>query len=405
MLARILDIGSDAADEPDLRVRKRTAVATALIFIAVAVILGIVDLAVGEPTFAGLALVQIFAFAVALLLFRRSHHLAPLVATMTVVGLLLLFLSLIPSGGLSFGAADLVWIVLVPLGAVLFLGPRAALPALGTVVLVVLAAVLIDPFIRATPREPSAARLLFIAIDLLVPTALALGLVVFIDGERVRAKAQAETLLLNILPRSIADRLNAGERVIADHCDGVTILFADLVNFTPLAAREAPDRVVNLLNQIFSSFDTLAERYGLEKIKTIGDAYMAAAGVPVPRPDHATVAVDMAVAMHAAIRSIRPAGDGKAPRLRIGIASGTAVAGVIGHRKFSYDLWGDAVNLASRMESTGVPGTIQVAESTWRLCANRYPFTTHEVEAKGLGTLTTYLLDPAAIQERRGLGA
>jgi class 3 adenylate cyclase len=239
------------------------------------------------------------------------------------------------------------------------------------------------------------ARLLFIAIDLIVPAALALALVVFIDGERVRAKAESDALLLNVLPRSIADRLKRGERVIADHCEEVTVLFADVVGFTPFAARESPARVVAVLNDLFSRFDALAERYGLEKIKTIGDAYMVVAGVPEPRADHAAVILDMALAMLAAAETTETA-PGVPLRLRIGIASGPAVAGVIGTRKFSYDLWGDTVNVASRLESSGVPGTIQVSASTWQLCGHRYPFQPRDVEVKGLGQLRTYVLEPSA---------
>ncbi len=177
----------------------------------------------------------------------------------------------------------------------------------------------------------------------------------------------------------------------------MTILFADVVDFTPFAAHETPARVVDLLNEVFSLFDTLAERHGLEKIKTIGDAYMVVAGAPEQRADHAEVIVDMALEMQAVAASIEPA-PGAPLRLRIGVASGPAVAGVIGHRKFSYDVWGDAVNLASRMESTGVPGAIQVAASTWSMCGDRFPFMPRDVDVKGLGMLRTYLLDPTIVR-------
>jgi class 3 adenylate cyclase len=270
------------------------------------------------------------------------------------------------------------------------------LPALAGVIIVVAVGVIIDPSVRTTVPEAETGRLLLIALNVVIPAAVALGLVVFIDGERLRAKAESDALLLNVLPRSIADRLKRGERVIADHYAEVTILFADVVDFTPFAARETPARVVAVLNDIFSRFDTLAERHGLEKIKTIGDAYMVVAGAPEPRADHASVIVDMAIEMLDAAASVEPT-PGSPLRLRIGIASGPAVAGVIGHRKFSYDVWGDAVNLASRMESTGVPGVIQVAASTWGLCADRYPFTAREVDVKGLGALRTYLLDPRSM--------
>jgi class 3 adenylate cyclase len=383
-------------DEPDLSVRKRTAVACAFVLIAVAVVFAVADLELAEPIYVLLAIVQIAAFATALFMFHRNRRLAPLIATMTIGGLAILFVSLIPAGGLSADGADLIWIILVPLAAVLFLGRRAAAPALAAVIFVVVAAVAIDPFIRTVARGPSNARLLFTAVDLIVSATLALALVVFIDGERLRAKAESDALLLNVLPRSIADRLKHGERVIADSYEEVTILFADVAGFTPFAAQETPARVVEILNDVFSRFDTLAERHGLEKIKTIGDAYLVVAGAPEPRADHAAVILEMALAMLAVSKSTELA-PGRPLRLRIGIASGPAVAGVIGHRKFSYDLWGDTVNLASRMESTGVPGMVQVAASTWNLCSDRYLFTPREVDVKGLGALRTYLLDPASV--------
>jgi guanylate cyclase len=358
--------------------------------------IGMADLALGLLPQAALALVQFAAFGTALVVFRRTRRLAPLVLTMSVVGLAVLFLSLLPAGGLSWGATNLVWIILVPMAAVLFLGARAAAPALGAIAVVVVAAAAIDPVVRTAPPDPSAARLVITAVNVLGPAAIALGLVVFIDGERVRAKAQSEALLLNVLPRSVADRLRRDEAVIADQHDEVTVLFADLVGFTPFAAQETPARVVAVLNEIFSGFDALAERFGVEKIKTIGDAYMVVAGAPQPRSDHAAVMLEMALAMNALVGETEPT-PGRPLQLRTGVASGPAVAGVIGRRKFSYDIWGDAVNLASRMESTGLPGRIQVASTTWRLCRDRYPFTPRDVEVKGLGAMRTYVLDPTAV--------
>ena len=251
-LARLLDVGSDPGDEADLRVRKRAAVASALVLIMVAIFIGFADISVGENVVVVLAIVQIIAVGTALFVFRRTHRIAPLFVTMAAVGLIVLFLSLLPSGGLYWAADDLIWIILVPLGAVLFLGQRAGAPALVAVVVVVLAAVAIDPLIREVAPEPSARRLVIAAINLIVPAAIALVLVVFIDGERVRAKAESDALLLNVLPRSIADRLKRGERVIADHYDEVTVLFADVVDFTPFAAHETPARVVAVLNEVFS---------------------------------------------------------------------------------------------------------------------------------------------------------
>jgi class 3 adenylate cyclase len=207
-----------------------------------------------------------------------------------------------------------------------------------------------------------------------------------------RAHERSDRLLLNILPRSIAEQLKEHERLIAEHFEEVTILFADIAGFTPLAARLNPTELVGLLNRMFSSFDQLAEQHGLEKIKTIGDAYMVVGGLPVHRADHARAIARMALAMADTVRRF-VADDGEPFRLRIGINTGPVVAGVIGKKKFSYDLWGDAVNVASRMESSGEPGRIQVSEASHALL--RGDFVLEErglVTIKGKGAMKTYWL-------------
>ncbi len=205
-----------------------------------------------------------------------------------------------------------------------------------------------------------------------------------------------------MLPESIADRLKHGERVIADHYDHASVLFADIVNFTPLSESKGPQEVVSILNGLFIEFDRLAERFDLEKIKTIGDAYMVVAGVPEPREDHAGVLMEMALAMHAHVAG-HVGIDGHRLEIRTGIASGPLVAGVIGERKFSYDLWGDTVNTAARMESSGVPACIQVTDTTCKLLGGRYPFVRREgVEVKGKGLMTTWTLDPSTLPHTAG---
>jgi PAS domain S-box-containing protein len=205
-------------------------------------------------------------------------------------------------------------------------------------------------------------------------------------------QAKSEQLLLNILPAPIAEQLKQNQSPIAQHFDEVTILFADIVDFTPLSARLHPIALVNLLNQIFSQFDALAEQLGLEKIKTIGDAYMVAAGLPTPRADHAAAAAAMALAMREVAENFT-AESGERFQLRVGLNTGVAVAGVIGTKKFIYDLWGDAVNVASRMESSGLPGSIQVTESTYHQIKDQYVLEERgSVKVKGKGTMNTYWL-------------
>jgi class 3 adenylate cyclase len=205
-------------------------------------------------------------------------------------------------------------------------------------------------------------------------------------------RARSEGLLRNMLPEPIAERLKRQQRVIADAFGEVTVLFADIVDFTEQAARTPPEATVALLNELFSTFDALTETRGLEKIKTVGDAYMVAGGLPDPMPDHAGAVAELALEM-LRVAAGRRLPDGRPVRLRIGLDSGPVVAGVIGRRKFSYDLWGDTVNTASRMQTTGVPGCIQVTERTRELLGERYLFQERgRIQVKGKGAMPTYFL-------------
>lgn len=210
--------------------------------------------------------------------------------------------------------------------------------------------------------------------------------------ELSKAMAEAQRILLNVLPQPIATRLQNGENPIVNAYNEVTVLFADLVGFTPLSAQIHPTLLVSYLNQIFSAFDALANHHGLEKIKTIGDAYMAAAGIPFPHHDHAGAAACMAMAMHGAIEQFNQQHQRRL-QLRIGIASGPVIAGVIGQNKFSYDIWGDTVNLASRMESHGLPGMTQITATTFERLRDRFECEERgTIEVKGKGLTRTYFL-------------
>ncbi len=214
----------------------------------------------------------------------------------------------------------------------------------------------------------------------------------FIINQLEEEQKKSDKLLLNILPGPIADRLKQGEEVIVDSFASVTVLFADLVGFSQLAARLSPNELVRSLNDVFSRFDFLARQFGLEKIKTIGDAYMAVAGVPERCDNHAERAADMALAMQDEIQTFNQQ-SGHSLKVRIGMHSGPVVAGVIGTHKFTYDLWGDTVNIASRMESHGHPSAIQVSENTERILRDKYLFITRgRIQVKGQGELMTYLL-------------
>ena len=208
-----------------------------------------------------------------------------------------------------------------------------------------------------------------------------------------RLRRENERLLLNVLPAAIATRLKAGEDGIADHFAGASVLFADIVGFTTLSSGLSPEPLVTLLNGLFSRFDELARRHQVEKIKTIGDCYMAVCGLPAPRPDHVEALAAMALEMLAAVAAFNAERAG-ALQIRVGLNSGPVVAGVIGRSKFIYDLWGDTVNVASRMESTGQPGRIQVAAPMQpALAAAGFALEARgEVEVRGKGLMHTWWL-------------
>jgi class 3 adenylate cyclase len=204
-------------------------------------------------------------------------------------------------------------------------------------------------------------------------------------------RQKSDRLLLNVMPASITARLRESATTIADEYPAVSILFADIVGFTPLAARLGPAAVVELLGGLYTAFDDLAEERGLEKIKTVGDTYMAAGGLPKATPDHAARTVDLGLAMIAAAGQ---GVDGLPPvRLRIGVHSGPAVGGVIGSRKFAFDVWGDTVNVASRLESQGQPDRVHLSEATWALVRELFDFDPRgTIDLKGRGQMTTYLV-------------
>lgn len=210
-----------------------------------------------------------------------------------------------------------------------------------------------------------------------------------LDEER----AESERLLLNILPEAIAQRLKTEPGVIADRFDSVSVLFSDIVGFTPLSETLSATRMVEWLNEVYSVFDTLVQNHDVEKIRTIGDGYMAAAGVPFPRDDHATALTRLALDMKAHFATLPPV-SGQRVNFRIGISSGPVVGGVIGTHKFQYDIWGDTVNTAARMESHGVPGRIHISTATHELISQEFICELRgEIEVKGKGKMQTWFVE------------
>ncbi len=357
----------------------------------------------GEPIYPALQVVYALGYLPTLWLNHRGHHIAA--TTWLLVGSHLLVVSQVLVEGTGFGIP--MFFMLHAMLPFLLYPPRhgklmLAILALAGVDLVVVIALgdrlpQLGPAIAPDRLEilrPILIGGLFVS---LAACAYYARRATLIAEERLDAAHQrSEELLLNILPPTIAGRLKADGGTIADGFADVTVLFADIVGFTVLSAHRPPERIVEMLNELFCEFDDLADRHGLEKIKTIGDCYMVAGGLPEPRADHAVAVAQMGLEM---LRTVRAFSDrsGESIDIRIGIHSGPVVAGVIGKRKFVYDLWGDTVNTASRMESHGMPGTIQISDDCRRLLDSEFSLTHRgTIDVKGKGPMDTWLLDRLA---------
>jgi class 3 adenylate cyclase len=292
-------------------------------------------------------------------------------------------------GGLLPSGLVVVFGLGLMLGALLAIGLRAAIWWFAAFAASVVYAVVIPDWVDPiySPRAPAADA----AFNLIATGILVLAVVAYFARQRDRFQQRSDDLLRNILPDEIADRLKDERAMIADDFASASVLFADVVGFTPLSAGMAPSELVGLLNDVFTRFDEFVDELGLEKIKTVGDEYMVAAGVPTFRPDHAHAIAELALQIQAHVAATRVKGHHLS--LRIGINSGPVTAGIIGTHKFAYDLWGDTVNTASRMESEGVPGSIQVSPATYELIRDAYVCEPRGlIPVKGKAEMLTYLL-------------
>lgn len=387
VLARVALIGADPMDDDERRFRKALLVIIAVLILPIALVWGTLYLALGTP--AGVIAYLYFGISVAaILVFARTSDAEAFLRTELIAILLAPTLSMAFVGGFVASGGVGLWGIMAPLGALVFGGWRSGIRWFVAFLAVFLLSGLAGEVYGGLSELPGWFQSAMIALNISVGGTMVFTLLALFAKQREEAltalrseQAKAETLLLNILPRSIADKLKDDTHTIADQYSAASILFADVVDFTPWSQGLPPAEVVGMLDHLFSHFDTLAERYGLEKIKTIGDCYMVAAGVPEPRPDHARALVLMALDMLEAMRSSDDVGH-LGLELRIGINSGPVVAGVIGRKRFLYDLWGDAVNTASRMESHGTPGRIQITRATYELIADQF-----ECEPKGTITV------------------
>jgi adenylate cyclase len=389
---RVLAIGADPSDTADERFRKRLLVGIALVILPVGFLWGCLYWVIGEHAVALTPWAYVTGSTISLIVFARTRSFAFLRTAQLLLILVTPALGMVMLGGLDESSWVILWSLLAPLGAVAFDRPGRAWPWFAAFVVTILLALALSEVVRPNGADlPAAFVRTFDVLNIIVVFLVAMMLLVAFARGRDAAQARVEALLLNVLPAEVAQRLQSDPNSIADHFDEASILFADVVDFTPLSSRLDAREVVGLLDRLFTSFDELVDRYEVEKIKTIGDCYMAAAGVPRQRPDHAHALAWLALEMRECARRCLPDHDDL--RLRIGISSGPVVAGVIGRRRFLYDLWGDTVNTASRMESHGTPDEIQITRSTWDLL--RDDFVTERiglVDVKGKGEIETWRL-------------
>ncbi|MEO6206353.1 MAG: adenylate/guanylate cyclase domain-containing protein [Candidatus Limnocylindrales bacterium] len=384
LLARIRAVGADPHDDEITRLTKSVFVGAAVVGVPLSFGYAVALAAVGEPL-TGLVIATNGVGALLSVLILKTHPSRFLLAG-SIAAISVLFAATIRPVTLGVypnSATSVLWGILAPI-AILVIDHRFAPVGFGAylvgVVFVLVGAPLLHP---NSTLAPGLQDLLTLG-DLVVPSSIAAIVIALALRERRLLQGRADTLLDAILPREVARALKRTPGVIAERFDAASVLFADVVGFTPLSASLGPEELVGLLDEVFSDFDAIVDRASLEKIKTVGDTYMVAAGVPVPRPDHAPAIVRVALEMQAA--TARRTSGGHRLTFRFGINSGPVVAGVIGRRKFSYDLWGDTVNTASRMESHGTPGAIQITRATRELLADEFqvePLGTIEVKGKG----------------------
>jgi guanylate cyclase len=392
-------IGSVPSDSEEQQIQKTLMVSASLMIILPGLIWGLIYYSFGEFVAGSIPLLYCLLSFISLIYLGLTKKFNLYRFSQLILIIFLPFLLMIALGGYLNSSAVIIWSLICPFGALLFSGTRKApywfIVYLGLVVL----SGFLQAFARPFNNIPGNVIILFFVANIGTVSAIAFFLLLYFINEKDKIlhllsleQAKSENLLLNVLPKKIAYSLKQENATIAEHFENTSILFADIVGFTPMSANMEPEETVQILNKIYSHFDDLADRYELEKIRTIGDNYMVASGVPNPRPDHATALARMALKMIDYAEGL-PSQNGYRIQFRIGINSGPLVAGVIGHKRFHYDVWGDTVNTASRMESHGMAGRIQVTQSTYELLKDEFLLEPcGMVDIKGKGELETWFL-------------
>ncbi len=423
-MTRLRTAGVEPGDSEELKLRKQLLVfamglmtATPVLWLALYWMMGL-DISASLPF--GYQLVSL-ATLIAYLVTRNFNFFR---AAQLCLFLFFPFVLQWKLGNFISASGVVLWGLMAPIGAILLYSPRESIPWFVAYVVLIAASAAVDyqlaGSVSSIPPIPEKTSVVFFALNFIAIAAIVYTLLRFAAVERDKSKAhleeahralqaeqeRSERLLLNILPGPIAERLKQEENTIADGFADVTVMFADIVNFTTIAEGMSPNQIFAMLNKVFSSFDALAERHGLEKIKTIGDAYMVAGGLNNDDDMNYTEALaNMAIAMRDVLAH-DPGLNEHRLEIRMGIGTGPVVAGVVGKKKFIYDLWGDTVNIASRITAEAVPGMIQVDATTYRRLRGKFDFDPpHTVYLKGKGDTVIYRLRGRKVEHLRAVAA
>ena len=393
-LSSLLDIGALPDDSKDLRLQKRMLMTVALLGLFVGFGWGTVYWILGETTAALIPGSYGVLTAVNILVYRSTKRYKVFRFTQMLFFLILPFALQLTLGGFVGASAVIIFGLFAPLGALVIQSRKVATRWMVAYISLLVASLIIQPAMtNNNSLSETVVGVLFIANIFGIASFTFIVMNYFVGQREMmqaalqREQEKSDNLLLNILPREVAADLKERGRTRATYYQSASVLFADQVGFTEFSGRTSPEDIVRTLNEIFTSFDEIVSRRDVEKIRTIGDAYMAAAGVPIEWDEHATAIVDAALDMQGFINTY----DGI--QFRIGVSSGPLVGGVVGTSKFQYDIWGDTVNVASRMESSGQPGRIQISDATYQLIKDEFECELRgEIDVKGKGAMTTWFV-------------
>lgn len=397
IFTRIANIGAKPGDSEDAKLQKSLLVICSFLFIVAGTCWGIMYMLFGEKTASLIPLLYSLVSLASIGFFGLSRKFGIFRFSQILLILLLPFILMLSLGGFVSGSIVILWSLISPLGAMLFDKQSNAPGWLLAFVSLVFMSYILQPWLKTENNLSPGQINLFFVINIIAVGSLIFLMVYYFVGKKNFFQARSEALLLNILPKEIAEELKTNGSAEAKYFDNVTVMFTDFKNFTRITEKLSPAELVAEIDSIFKAFDKVISKHNIEKIKTIGDAYMCAGGLPVANTSHAFDVVNAAIDIRQFMLhhfQQRKAEGKESFEIRIGIHSGPVVAGIVGDKKFAYDIWGDTVNVASRMESSGEPGKINISGTTYELVKENFTCVHRgKIEAKNKGEIDMYFVE------------